>query len=219
MFPKGCLLHHKDDSMSQAQKPFYQSFFGHLNALLLSFSLALSVILLSFFQGISDLDQRLVLARQSRETQSTQTQQRTVHVQRSEWLSLQAERISKRLRNSGIRNVSVYKRVKSLESATEKIRRKGLSSPEELNDLFGMRIVVDNEFDVYRSLDVLCRAYEPVPGTLKNYIANPKPSGYQSVHIVSKIEGKRVEFQLRTHTMHEQAEAEHDAYKKRVCVA
>ncbi len=196
----------------------FRSFVGHLNALLLSFGLFLSILFLSIIQGITDLDSRLALTRQTRNTETTQSLARTAQSMRAEWLGRRAATISKTLRDSGIRNVTVYNRVKSIESTNEKLKRKGLSSPEELNDLYGMRIVVSNELDVYRSLNVLCDNYETVPGTIKNYIANPKPSGYQSVHVVNKIDGKRVEFQLRTQAMHEQAEAEHEAYKARVRV-
>lgn len=202
--------------MTQPSKSFPRSVFGHLHALLVSFGLLVSLLLLSVFQGITDLDSRLSLPRLSRDTASTQSLSH--QSQRADWLGQKATSIARTLRISGIRHATVYNRVKSIESTAEKLKRKGLSSPEELNDLYGMRIVVDNELDVYRSLNVLCSQYETVPGTLKNYIAHPKASGYQSVHVVSKIDGKRVEFQLRTQAMHEQAEAEHEAYKSRVRV-
>lgn len=141
-----------------------------------------------------------------------------VSSRKSEWLNRKAESVAKRLRSQGIRSAVVYHRVKSPQSAAEKARRQG-KKMEELNDLYGMRVVVENELDVYRCLNAICSAYEVVPGTLKNYIAHPKASGYQSIHVVARMDDRRVEFQLRTQAMHEQSEREHEAYKARVRAA
>ena len=133
----------------------------------------------------------------------------------TQWLSNKATEVAVSLRESGIRNVTVYSRMKSNESALEKASKRGISVTE-LKDLYGMRVVVDNELDVYQCLNHICNTYHVVPGTLKNYIISPKASGYQSVHVVTEIEARRVEFQLRTEAMHLQAEAEHEAYKARM---
>ena len=137
---------------------------------------------------------------------------------RSSWLTRQATAIAKDLKDYGIQNATVYSRVKAEASALEKAQRKGVEITD-LNDLYGMRVVVDNELDVYRCLNYLCDVYPIVPGTMKNYIAAPKPSGYRSVHVVAQVETNRVEFQLRTQEMHEAAEREHEAYKQRMRAA
>lgn len=131
------------------------------------------------------------------------------------WLSHKAEEVALSLRDCGIRNVAVYNRMKSEESAFEKASKRGIQMTD-LKDLYGMRVVVDNELDVYQCLNHICKTYPVVPGTLKNYIVSPKASGYQSIHVVTEIETRRVEFQLRTEAMHLQAEAEHEAYKARM---
>ena len=140
------------------------------------------------------------------------------YAQRVDWLNERAEDVAHLLQERSIASAVVYHRVKSLESAKEKALRRG-TSVADLNDLYGMRVVVQNELDVYRCLDAICSSYDVVWGTLKNYIANPKASGYQSIHVVASLEGRRVEFQLRTQSMHEASELEHEAYKARVRVA
>jgi len=177
-------------------------------------------VLSSAANGLASLDERLSEARDKINAENSQRNDLiSVQAKRSAWLNERAVEISAKLKKAEIRHATVYSRVKSIESAAVKIRRRGLDDVEKLNDLYGMRIVVENEIDVYRCLNFVCNQYEVVPGTLKNYIESPKPSGYQSVHVVNNIDGRRVEFQIRTIAMHEQAEAEHEAYKKRVCVA
>lgn len=136
----------------------------------------------------------------------------------TEWLSDKATEVAKKLKTSGIQNVTVYNRMKSEESALEKASKRGIDVTD-LKDLYGMRVVVGNELDVYQCLNLICSTYEVVPGTMKNYIVAPKASGYQSIHVVTKIESRMVEFQLRTEAMHLSAEAEHEAYKARMRAA
>ena len=136
-------------------------------------------------------------------------------IEAQNWLSMQATDLVKKLHDRDIHHATVYNRVKAEDSAREKAAKKGILYTE-LNDLYGMRVVVDNELDVYEALNMICSTYPTVPGTIKNYIVAPKASGYQSVHVVAEIENRRVEFQLRTHEMHRQAEAEHEAYKARM---
>ena len=73
--------------------------------------------------------------------------------------------------------------------------------------LKGLRIVVDNVDTCYRTLGVVHSVHRPMPGRFKDYIAIPKPNGYQSLHttLVSPL-GTPVEFQLRTEGMHMVAE-------------
>ena len=134
------------------------------------------------------------------------------------WLTAQATEFVQKLNENHIRHATVYNRVKSEDSAREKAARKGIPYTE-LNDFYGLRVVVENELDVYETLNLICSTYPMVPGTMKNYIVAPKASGYQSVHVVAEIENRRVEFQLRTNEMHQQAEAEHEAYKQRMRLA
>lgn len=182
--------------------------------------IAFLTVLFAFFCSGSEQTEIRALARSIGDsTAALETSgERSEAARQSQWLSRRAESVARLLQAGGIRGAAVYHRVKSQESAAEKARRKHVAVGE-LNDLYGMRVVVRNELDVYRSLNIICDACEIVPGTLKNYIATPKASGYRSIHVVAQIDENRVEFQLRSQEMHAQSEAEHEAYKSRVRAA
>ena len=86
-----------------------------------------------------------------------------------------------------------------------------------LSDIYGFRIITDNENDCYRVLGAIHQRWRAVPGRFKDYISQPKTNGYRSIHTtVSGRDGKRVEVQIRTHQMHDVAEsgvAAHWSYK------
>ncbi|NRF70160.1 bifunctional (p)ppGpp synthetase/guanosine-3',5'-bis(diphosphate) 3'-pyrophosphohydrolase [Aquincola sp. S2] len=107
-------------------------------------------------------------------------------------------------------------REKTVYSIYRKMREKHTSFAQ-VNDIFGFRIVVATLPDCYLALGVLHQLYKPVPGRFKDYVAIPKPNGYQSLHttLVSPL-GTAVEFQIRTEQMHAVAEsgiAAHWLYK------
>ncbi len=112
--------------------------------------------------------------------------------------------------------VSVSGREKTVFSIYRKMRQKHAGFAQ-VNDIFGFRIVVPTLPDCYLALGVLHGLYKPVPGRFKDFIAIPKPNGYQSLHttLVSPL-GSAVEFQIRTEPMHLVAEsgiAAHWQYK------
>jgi GTP pyrophosphokinase/guanosine-3',5'-bis(diphosphate) 3'-pyrophosphohydrolase len=112
--------------------------------------------------------------------------------------------------------VEIEGREKTLYSIYQKMRDKHLSFAQ-VSDIFGFRIVVADLPHCYLSLGVLHQLYKPQPGRFKDYIAIPKPNGYQSLHttLVSPL-GTAVEFQIRTEAMHMVAEkgvAAHWLYK------
>ena len=112
--------------------------------------------------------------------------------------------------------VNVSGREKTVFSIYRKMRQKHAGFAQ-VNDIFGFRLVVPTLPDCYLALGVLHGLYKPVPGRFKDFIAIPKPNGYQSLHttLVSPL-GSAVEFQIRTEPMHLVAEsgiAAHWQYK------
>ena len=78
---------------------------------------------------------------------------------------------------------------------------------EQLSDIMAFRIVVQSVEDCYRALGIVNGAFPMVPGRFKDYVSTPKPNGYRSVHTtVIGPERQRIEVQIRTRDMHEEAE-------------
>ena len=124
-------------------------------------------------------------------------------------------RITKRLAENGI-NATVQSRIKHTYSIYRKMYAQNLSL-DGVFDLCACRVIVDNIADCYNVLGHIHDMYRPVPGRFKDYVASPKPNGYQSVQTtVIGEEGIMFEVQIRTWEMHRTAEygiAAHWKYK------
>ncbi|XSG82557.1 MAG: RelA/SpoT family protein [Methyloligella sp. ZOD6] len=111
---------------------------------------------------------------------------------------------------------TVVGREKKPYAIWSKMERKQISL-EQLSDIYGFRVVVDEMADCYRALAVVHTSWHMVPGRFKDYISNPKPNDYQSLHTTIVGPGhQRVELQIRTEQMHQIAEygvAAHALYK------
>ncbi|WP_116131277.1 bifunctional (p)ppGpp synthetase/guanosine-3',5'-bis(diphosphate) 3'-pyrophosphohydrolase [Tropicimonas sp. IMCC34043] len=101
----------------------------------------------------------------------------------------------------------VFGRAKKPYSIWRKMQEKGQGF-SRLSDIYGFRIITENELDCYLVLGAMHQRWKAVPGRFKDYISQPKSNGYRSIHTtVSGRDGKQVEIQIRTRQMHEVAEA------------
>lgn len=118
--------------------------------------------------------------------------------------------------------VDVYGRPKHIYSIWRKMQKKALSF-DELFDVRAVRIVVERLQDCYAALGIVHTHFRHLPDEFDDYVANPKPNGYQSIHtVVLGPRGKTLEVQIRTRQMHEDAElgvAAHWKYKEGTAVA
>jgi GTP diphosphokinase / guanosine-3',5'-bis(diphosphate) 3'-diphosphatase len=134
---------------------------------------------------------------------------------RESFITATAEELKKHLTEAGV-EAEVKGRVKHFYSIYNKMVRRNKEF-NEIYDLTGLRIVVDNVRDCYGTLGVVHSAWKPIPGRFKDYIAMPKFNMYQSLHTtVMSNEGKLLEIQIRTREMDTIAEfgiAAHWMYK------
>ena len=97
-------------------------------------------------------------------------------------------------------------RVKGLYSLWRKLERKG-GDIDKIYDIAALRVIVKDVPDCYRVLGLVNNLWQPLPNKIKDYIAFPKPNGYQSLHTtVFSGDGGIVEVQIRTEEMHREAE-------------
>jgi len=126
------------------------------------------------------------------------------------------QRLEAALLEQGIK-ASVQGRPKHIYSIVKKMRGKRLDF-EQVFDIRALRVVVSEVNDCYAVLAFVHSHFMPVPEEFDDYIAKPKPNGYQSLHtVVRDDQGRAFEIQIRTQSMHDHAEhgvAAHWAYKE-----
>lgn len=137
-------------------------------------------------------------------------------VDREKYIENFVSSLSSLLKNEGIES-SVYGRPKHIYSIWKKMQKKHLKF-SELYDVRAVRVLVSSIEECYAALGVIHSNFEHIAKEFDDYIANPKPNGYQSIHTVVYGEGhKVVEIQIRTKSMHNSAElgvAAHWKYKE-----
>ena len=112
--------------------------------------------------------------------------------------------VDARLSSEAIKHI-MDGRIKSVYSLHKKLQK--VDSIDEIYDLIALRIIVEDTESCYRVLGIIHTMYRPMVNRIKDYIARPKPNGYQSLHTTIVTENEQiVEFQIRTAQMHDYAE-------------
>ena len=140
------------------------------------------------------------------------------HAERERYIDEVRGILEDKLASAGLRG-EVSGRLKDLASIHAKMQQQRLSL-DEIYDVIAFRIVMEGGTEtVYAALGLVHATWPPVPGRFKDYVALPKPNGYQSLHTtVIGPYGERMEVQIRTQEMHRNAElgiAAHWRYKGR----
>ena len=137
--------------------------------------------------------------------------------EREDLIERMREPLRRELERAGISGVEVTGRPKNLWSIYRKILRRDMPY-EEIYDLMAIRVLVNTVPDCYHALGVIHSRWTPLQERIKDYIAQPKSNGYQSLHTtVFGPSGQLYEVQIRTREMHHTAEygiAAHWLYKE-----
>lgn len=124
--------------------------------------------------------------------------------------------LQSQVNEAGIK-AEVSGREKTRYSIWKKMQRKNVAF-EQLSDIMAFRVIVETVEQCYHVLGIMHSHYPTVPGRFKDYISTPKPNGYKSIHTtIIGPESQRIEVQIRTGDMHEEADlgvAAHWAYKQ-----
>ncbi len=135
---------------------------------------------------------------------------------RQQWIRSTASQLKEQLERRSV-PCEVTGRPKHLWSIYNKMRRQNLTF-EQIHDRDAFRVFVADVGQCYTALGMIHASYRHVPERLKDYIANPKSNGYQSLHtVILGPDGRQIEVQIRTHEMHRVAEfgiAAHWRYKE-----
>ncbi|PYR04775.1 MAG: GTP pyrophosphokinase [Acidobacteria bacterium] len=125
--------------------------------------------------------------------------------------------VAAKLAEAQVPIVAIDGRIKRLWSIHQKLKRQRIEL-EQVYDFIALRVVTDGVKDCYAALGFIHQTWSPVPGRIKDFIAMPRPNGYQSLHTsVISEKGMPFEVQIRTIEMHRMAEegiAAHWKYKE-----
>jgi GTP pyrophosphokinase len=137
-------------------------------------------------------------------------------VEREQYVEQLRRELETELKAQGI-HAQVHGRPKHIYSIVKKMRGKSLDF-EQVLDVRALRVIVPDVKDCYAALAWVHARFSPLLEEFDDYIARPKPNGYQSLHtVVRDVAGRPIEIQIRTQAMHEHAEhgvAAHWAYKE-----
>lgn len=142
---------------------------------------------------------------------------KTKRIERDKFVNMIVDELNQQIKNLHVHHMAVYGRSKHIHSIYKKMIRKNVSL-EEIYDATAVRILVETLEQCYDVLSMVHSLWKQIPAEFDDYIANPKPNGYQSLHTaVVGPEGRVFEVQIRTFQMHDLAEmgvAAHWKYKE-----
>lgn len=125
--------------------------------------------------------------------------------------------LKRELGEAKLRNFRMVARIKGLYSLFRKLERRDWDITK-IYDIIALRVIFPSSADCYTALGIIHAQWRPVPGKIKDYMAFPKPNGYQSIHTtVYTGDGSALEIQLRTESQHNEAQygiASHLSYKE-----
>lgn len=125
--------------------------------------------------------------------------------------------LKRALGEGGLRTFRTEARIKGIYSLYRKLERKNWDI-NKIYDMRALRVIFPSVADCYTALGIVHAHWRPVPGKIKDYIAFPKPNGYQSIHTtVYTGDGSALEIQIRTEAQHREAQfgiASHLIYKE-----
>jgi GTP pyrophosphokinase len=152
-----------------------------------------------------------------KEYEKLQTEVKIKREENIESLEKFLKSLKKTLAKEGVPYIRTEYRVKGLFSLFKKLQGKK-KYLEEVHDILALRVIVPTVADCYQTLGVIHGTYRPLPGRIKDYIAFPKPNGYQALHTtVFTGDGSVVEVQIKTEEMYRHSEygiASHISYKE-----
>jgi len=142
---------------------------------------------------------------------------RAKRLERDRYVNWIVEQLQLHIKHLGLQHYSIYGRSKHIHSIYNKMKRKKVPL-DEIYDATAVRILVDSPEECYEVLGMVHSLWQPIPKEFDDFISNPKPNGYQSLHTAVMGPELRVfEVQIRTFDMHHLAEmgvAAHWKYKE-----
>ena len=125
--------------------------------------------------------------------------------------------LTQKLQEASIPVIEIEGRIKRLWSIAQKLKKQRIEL-DQVYDFIALRVITSSVKDCYGALGIIHQTWSPVPGRIKDFIAMPRPNGYQSLHTsVISHQGMPFEVQIRTLEMHRMAEegvAAHWKYKE-----
>ncbi len=144
---------------------------------------------------------------------------REKYEKRENYLKDTTPEIKKMLEEKNIEVLDIDYRAKSYWSTYQKLLERKLDF-NKIHDLIALRIIVKNISNCYKSIGIIHEKYLPIVEEIDDFIAQPKPNGYRSLHTTVRCKkGEVTEIQIRTKEMHKEAEygvCAHWAYKEKI---